>query len=176
MRGELLKITRPFHQFVVDVASHQLNKVNRGAVFLTGSRNGVPVALAKNLMHNNVVHDRTIVLHFRVEDIPRVPNFQKVETEKVAGGFYRIVVRYGFMELPRLDNVLALAAGQGLEIDPKKTSFFVGRENLVLAEISSMPRWRSNLFIFMSRNAADASSFFSLPANQVVEVGVRLAI
>jgi KUP system potassium uptake protein len=174
--GELREMTRPFHQFVVDVASHPPNKIRGDAVFLTGSRNAVPVALAKNIRHNNVVHDRTILLHFRVEDIPRVPNFQKVETEKVARGFYRIVARYGFMEVPRLENVLSLAAGQGLEIDPEKTSFFVGRENLVLAEKSSMRRWRANLFIFMSRNAADASSFFSLPADQVVEVGVRLPI
>jgi KUP system potassium uptake protein len=174
--GELRKITPPVHQFAVDLVSHPPNKIDGDGVFLTGSRNAVPVALAKNIKHNNVVHNRTILLHFRVEDVPRVPNFQKIQTEKLVGGFHRIVARFGFMEEPRLDKVLALARAQGLDIDPEKTSFYIGRENLVLAEKSSMARWRANLFIFMSRNAADASSFFSLPPDRVVEVGVRLAI
>ncbi len=86
------------------------------------------------------------------------------------------MARYGFMEEPRLDTVLALARGQGLDIDPDKTCFYVGRETLVLAEKPLMARWRANLFIFMSRNATDASSFFSLPANQVMEIGIRLEI
>ncbi len=176
LAGELRKISRPVHQFVVDLAGHPPNKIAGDGVFLTGSRNAVPVALAKNVMHNNVVHDRTILLHFRVEDVPRVPNLKKVETEKLVGGFHRIVARHGFMEDPRLDKVLALAREQGLDIDPDKTTFYIGRESLVLAEKSGMARWRANLFIFMSRNAADASSFFGLPSDQVMEIGIRLEI
>jgi KUP system potassium uptake protein len=75
-----------------------------------------------------------------------------------------------------LDTVLTLARGQGLDLDPETTSFYIGRENLVIAETSAMARWRANLFIFMSRNAADATSFFNLPEDQVVEFGVRMAI
>ena len=75
-----------------------------------------------------------------------------------------------------LDTVLTLARGQGLDLNLETTSFYIGRENLVIGENSSMARWRANLFIFMSRNAADATSFFSLPADQVIEVGVRMAI
>jgi len=86
------------------------------------------------------------------------------------------MARYGFMEDPPLDKVLTLAREQGLDLDPQATSFYIGRENLVMAETSAMARWRANLFIFMSRNATDATSFFSLPADQVIEVGVRLEI
>ncbi len=176
LAGELRKMTPPVHRYIVDLASHPPNKIEGDGVFLTGSRNAVPVALAKNVKHNNVVHNRTILLHFRVEDVPRVPNLEKIQTEKLGGGFYRIVARYGFMEDPRLDNVLALAKAQDLDIDPRKASFYIGRESLVLAENSSMTRWRANLFVFMSRNSADATTFFSLPADRVIEVGVRLAI
>ncbi|MBU1168868.1 MAG: KUP/HAK/KT family potassium transporter [Proteobacteria bacterium] len=94
----------------------------------------------------------------------------------LGGGFHRIIARYGFMEDPSLDNVFSLARGQGLDLNLETTSFYIGRENLVIAEPSGMARWRANLFIFMSRNAADATSFFRLPADQVIEVGVRLAI
>jgi KUP system potassium uptake protein len=176
LAAKLRKIMPPVHQFIVDLASHPPKKIDGDGVFLTGSWNAVPVALAKNVKHNNVVHSRTILLHFRVEDVPRVPNLEKVQTEKLSGGFHRIRARYGFMENPTLGSVLTLARGQGLDLNPQTTSFYIGRENLVIAETSAMMRWRANLFIFMARNAADATSFFNLPEDRVVEIGVRVAI
>ncbi|MFZ1985349.1 MAG: potassium transporter Kup [Desulfatitalea sp.] len=176
LSAELHKIMPPVHQFIVDLASHPPNKIEGDAVFLTGSPNVVPVALAKNVKHNRVIHSRTVLLNFHVEDIPRVPNLEKIQTEKLGGGFHRLVARYGFMEAPTLDSVLALARGQGLDLKLESTSFYIGRENLAIAENSAMARWRANLFIFMSRNAADATSFFSIPPDQVIEVGVRMDI
>lgn len=176
LADNLRKITPPIHQFIVDLGSHPPNKIEGDAVFLTGSRSAVPVALAKNVKHNHVVHTRTILLHFRVEDLPRIPSLEKIQTEKLGGGFYRIVARYGFMEDPSLANVFSLARGQGLDLNPETTSFYIGHENLVIAEPSSMARWRASLFMLMSRNAADATSFFRLPVDQVIEIGVRLAI
>lgn len=146
------------------------------AVFLAGSRSFVPVALAKNVKHNHVAHNRTILLHFQAEDVPRVPSLEKVQTEKLGGGFYRVVARYGFMEYPSLERAFSLARMQGVDLNPATTSFYIGRENLIMAEPSSMARWRASLFMFMSRNAADATSFFRVPAEQVIEIDVRLAI
>jgi KUP system potassium uptake protein len=176
LAAKLHKVMPPVHQFIVDLASHPPNKIEGDAVYLTGNQNVVPVALAKNVKHNKVIHSRTILLNFKVEDIPRVPNLEKIQTEKLGGGFYRIRVCYGFMENLTLESVLALTRGQGLDLNPETTSFYIGRENLVVAETSAMARWRSNLFILMSRNAADATSFFNLPADQTIEVGVRLEI
>jgi KUP system potassium uptake protein len=176
LAANLRKIMPPAHQFVVDLSSRPPNKIDGDAVFLSASRSAVPMALAKNVRHNHMVHSRTVLLHFRVEDIPRVPNMEKIQVEKLVGGFYRIVARYGFMEEPDLEKVFSLARGQGLELDPEATSFYIGRENLVMAEPPGMARWRARLFMFMSRNAADATSFFRLPPDQVIEIGVRLAI
>ncbi len=176
LAANLRSIMPPIHQFIVDIGSHPPNKIEGDAVFLAGNKSAVPVALAKNVKHNHVVHSRTVLLHFRVEDVPRVPSLEKVQTEKLDGGFYRIVARYGFMEDPSLENVFSLARGQGLDLNPETTSFYIGRENLVEAAPAIMARWRAHLFMFMSRNAADATSFFHLPPDQVIEVGVRLAI
>jgi len=176
LADQLRRIMPPVHQFIVDLASHPPNRIDGDAVFLSGSLSAVPVALAKNVKHNRVVHSRTVLLHFRVEDVPRVPNLEKIQTEKLSGGFHRIVARHGFMEDPKLDTVLTLARGQGLDLKPESTSFYIGRENLAIGENSSMARWRASVFIFMSRNAADVTSFFSLPEDQVIEVGVRMAI
>jgi len=97
-------------------------------------------------------------------------------TMLITTALFFVVARYGFMEDPQLNSVLALARGQGLDIDPETASFYIGRENLVLGEKPTMARWRANLFVLMSRNAANATSFFSLPAEQVIEVGVRMEI
>jgi KUP system potassium uptake protein len=176
LADQLRKVMPPVHQFIVDLASRPPNKIEGDAVFLTGSPHVVPVALAKNVKHNRGVHSRTVLVTFKVEDVPRVPNLEKIQSEKLGGGFHRLVARYGFMEEPKMDTVLTLARGQGLDLNPETTSFFIGRENLVFDGTSGLTRWRASLFIFMSRNASDAASFFSLPADQVIEVGVRLAI
>jgi len=173
---QLRKIMPPVHQYVVDLDSHPPNKIKGDAVFLTNSRNAVPLALAKNVKHNEVIHSRTVLLHFKVEDVPRVPSLEKVSIEQLGGGFHRIIARYGFMEDPTLETMLCLAQEQGLELQAENISFFIGRANLVPAEKSAMPRWQTRLFIFMSRNAADATSFFKLPPEQVIEVGTRITI
>lgn len=173
---QLRRIMPPVHQYIVDIISHPPHKVEGDAVFLSGTRNAVPVALAKNVQHNHVTHNRTILLHFKEEDVPWVPNREKVQTENLGGGFHRITARYGFMEDPTLKNVLSLAREQGLELKPETTSFFIGRENLVLADKPAMARWRAVLFIFLSRNAANPTSFFNLPPDRVIEVGVRLLV
>ena len=177
LTDQLGRIMPPIHQFIVDLASHPPTKIEGDAIFLTGNPYAAPVALANNVKHNRIVHSRTILLHFRVENIPRVPNVEKIHTEKIGGsGFHRLEVRYGFMEFLQLDNVFTLARGQGLDLDLETASFYIGRESLVIAEESAMARWRASLFLFMSRNATDAASFFNLPADQVIEVGVRMAI
>lgn len=154
LAAKLHKIMPPVHQFIVDLTSHPPNKIEG----------------------DKVIHSRTILLNFQVEDIPRVPNLEKIQTEKLGGGFHRIRDCYGFMEDLTLESVLALTREQGLDLDPETTSFYIGRENLVIAETSAMARWRTNIFNFMPRNAADATSFFNLPAEQTIEVGVRLEI
>ena len=176
LAGQLRKNMPPVQSFIANLAAQPPNKIDGDAVFLTGSPNTVPVALVQNIKHNHVIHSRTVLLHFRVEDVPRVPNLEKIQTEKLGGGFHSLVARYGFMEDPQLDNVLTLAREQGLDLDPGKTSFYIGHENLISADEPLMARWRSSLFIFMSRNAAGPISFFSLPPERVIEVGVRLEI
>jgi KUP system potassium uptake protein len=173
---QLHKIMPPVHQFIVDLASNPPTRIDNQAIFLSGTPYTVPVALAKNVKHNRIIHTRTILLHFRVEDVPRVPNLEKITIEKLGSGFHRIIARYGFMENPALDNALALARGQDLDLDMENTSFYLGCTQLVIGEIPKMARWRANMFIFMSHNAADAASFFHLPADKVIEIGVQLEI
>jgi KUP system potassium uptake protein len=166
----------PLHQFIVDLGSHPPARIEGDAVFLAGNPYAAPPALVKNVRHNKVIHGRTVLMNFRVEDVPRVPNLDKIQLEKLGGGFYRVVARFGFMEDLKPETVMTLLRGQGLDLNRDNTTFYIGRENLCIGEVRSLPLWQSNLFIFMSRNAYDATSFFSLHPEDVIEVGVRMEL
>ena len=156
------------------IEAEQPHRVRGQAIYLATSPNRVPQALVQNLNHNKILHTDIMILHFATEDIPRVPNFEKIEEEKLFGGVYRIIAHHGYMEGPRIDTVLSLIREKGIDIKAENTSFFLGREKLVVGEEPHMRRWRSNLFLFMSKNAMDAGAFFGIPSDRVIEVGVQL--
>jgi len=151
-------------------------RIKRKALFMTGQPDSLPTALAQNLKHNMTVHSDVGILHFSSVDIPRVPNNEKVKIEKLGSGFYRINVRMGFMEEPDIPNALSLAKGQGVDFPLEETSFFLGREKLIAGQGKIMRPWRSCLFAFLSRNAYDASFFYDIPEEQVMEVGIQLKL
>ena len=112
--------------------------------------------------HNRVLHSEIAFLHFRAEETPRVTNSEKVEVEKLGGGFHRIVSHYGFMEEPTVAATISLAREKGSCFSMEEASFFLGRERLSLGKGPGMSRWRATLFRFMSRNAMDAAAFFNI--------------
>jgi KUP system potassium uptake protein len=149
-------------------------RIKGSAVFLARSHDIVPAALMHNLRHNKILQSNVVFLNIRTEEIPRVPNFEKIEIKKLGGGVYQIIAHYGFMEKPNIDTIFELSRDKGVDLEAKEASFFLGREKLGISDRPQMSRWRSNLFIFLSKNSMDASSFFGIPSNQVIEVGVQL--
>ena len=160
--------------FQRSVAEHPPRRVEGEAVFLTGHPDIVPVSLLHNLKHNKILHSEVAFLHFHTEDVPRVPNNEKVTVEKLGGGLHRVFARYGYMERPNVRNILALAVQQGLEFRIETLSFFLGREKLTPSPHPKMSHWRIHLYEFMSRNALDASDYFNIPPSQVIELVVTL--
>jgi KUP system potassium uptake protein len=151
-------------------------RVRGTAMFLTANPDGVPHALLHNLKHNMVLHQRIVIVTVEVLDVPRVPTAQRVVVEKLAHGFSRVRVYFGFTDDPDLPSALEWCAEQGLELDMMQTSFFLGRETLIPRLGSRMPLWREKLFIAMFRNSSSATSYFRLPPNRVVELGTQLEL
>jgi len=151
-------------------------KTRGQAIYMTGRSDVVPPALIHNLKHNRVLHTTVVFLHIRTQNQPRVRNRDKVEIQKLGNGFFRVIANYGFMESPKMRNIVDLAREQGVDINLEDSSFFLGREKLVPAAKSTMARWRTRLFMFLSRNSMDPAVFYGIPTDRIVEVGIRLEL
>ncbi len=145
------------------------------AVFLTTDLGVVPHALLHNLKHNKVLHERNVFLTVQTLTVPYAHKRLKIET--LSEGFYRIVIRFGFMETPDVPLALMCSADESaLCLDPMDTTYFASRETIVATARRGMPEWRDRLFAVMHRNAAPASGFFRIPGNRLVELGTQVEI
>lgn len=169
LQGDLL----PVETFISSLTP-RIQRVPGTAVFMTGTREGIPHALLHNLKHNKVLHERVVLLTVLVDEVPHVPESRRIEVRPLAGRLYRVVVRYGFMETPNVPAALMLGEKAGLAFDLMDTSFFLSRETLIPSAIPGMALWREALFAWMLRNAATAMNFFRLPPNRVVELGSQI--
>ncbi|HSF18023.1 MAG TPA: potassium transporter Kup [Vicinamibacteria bacterium] len=163
-------------EFVRDLESRNIDRVDGKAVFMAGGLDTVPPALLHNLKHNKVLHREIAFMTIVTEEVPRVPRDEKVEVEHLGQGLHRLIAHYGFMEGPNVPHALALAREKGLDFELEDVSFFLGREQLRPDRRPALSLWREKLFATMSRNAQGATTYFHIPAEQVIELGVQVEI
>ena len=174
---KLAPASMPLEMFLDSLeSSKRLPRVPGSALFMTANPEGTPIALLHNLKHNKVLHERNLILTVLTDEVPQVHAEKRLEVEKLGAGFHRLLAHYGFMEEPNVPELLRSAQLDGDSVDLNKTTFFFSRETLVPTRSVSMARWRQWLFAFMSRNAQSASSFYRIPANRVVELGMQVEI
>jgi KUP system potassium uptake protein len=166
----------PVADFVAQVARRPAQRVAGTAVFLTSNPDGTPHALLHNLKHNRILHERVVFLTVRFHDVPFVAADRRARVEDLGQGFHRIVLTCGFKETPNIPRELDGIRGAGGPFDPMQTSYFLGRERLVLRERPLMARWREKLFIVMQHNQSSATDFFGIPPNRVVELGAQVEV
>lgn len=176
LQHQLTPGTISLEPFVESITQFPPTRVPGTAVFLTTTTEGVPHALLHNLNHNKVLHERIVLLTVRTEEIPHVPDEDRVQVTPLSGDFYRILVNYGFKDEPDVPAALELCKNQGLEFRMMETSFFLSRQTLVPKLGKDMALWREKIFALMSRNASSAIGFFNIPANRVVELGTRIEL
>ena len=152
------------------------HRVPGTAVFLTGDPDAAPTSLMHNLKHNRVLHERNIILSIKVADSPRVPNSERITVERISDGFLRVTCMFGFMETPSIPRVLTLCRKKDVNIEMAGTSFFLSRRSLRPTVKSQMPAWQERLFIFLAGSAQDATTYFQIPTDRVVEVGTQVAV
>ena len=176
MRDRLQNSALPLPVFIKSVTK-SVHRVRGTSVFLSGSADVVPPALLHNLKHNQVLHERVLILHVKVEEVPHVPNEKRVEIHDAGAGFYRVILHYGFMQEVDIPRDLAGIKTCGEPFNMMSTSFFLGRQKLIPSKkVPGMSLWREKLFCWMLKSSESAMEFFKLPTNRVVELGSQLQI
>jgi len=166
----------PFDQFLRDITSQPPTRVRGTAIFMTSNLVGTPATLLHNLQHNKVLHDRIILLTVVTNDVPHVAIDERAEVVPLGQGFFRLTLRYGFMEEPDVPMALGEVSERGFAIDLDDTTFFLGVETLLATRRPGMPLWQERLFVWIARNAVRANTFFKIPPERVVELGMQVEL
>jgi len=178
LRAELQKQGIELDVFLTSLMLAPPVRVDGTAIFLTGNTDVAPQAMLHNLKHNKVLHARNIFLKVETRDVPYVPSERRVEIEDLGHDFYRVTLRFGFMQNPDVPRALLRTheTSDTLALDPMQTTYFVSRETLIASPDLGMPVWRDKIFALMHRNATSANLFFHIPGNRLVELGTQVEI
>jgi KUP system potassium uptake protein len=176
MRERLADTSLPLPIFIKS-AAHSAHRVRGTAVFLSASPDSIPSALLHNLKHNQVLHERVLILTVKVEEVPYVEPARRNEVYPASDGFHRVILHYGFMEEVDIPRDLGAVTGIGEPFDMMRTSFFLGRQKLIPSKDKpGMAVWRERLFAWMTKSSESAMEYFQLPVNRVIELGSQLQI
>jgi KUP system potassium uptake protein len=177
LHAELRKEGIQLDSFLPGLMLAPPTRVPGTAIFLTAQQGMVPHALLHNLKHNKVLHERNVFLTAETLNVPYAPKDKRLKISPIGDDFYRVLVRFGFMEVPDVPLALMRSCDRGgIHIDPMDTTYFASRETIVARAHGGMAIWRDKLFAIMHRNAAPATNFFRIPGNRLVELGAQVEI
>lgn len=162
--------------FITALSGDSMPRAFRTAIYAVANPETVPQALMHNLKHNQVLHERNVILTVVFHDVPWIPVEDRLKVEALVPGFWKVKVNYGFKNTPDIPKALELCEAQGLPINLFETSYFLSREIVVPTKGTGMAHWRELLFAVMSRNSGSVADFFKLPNNCVIELGTRVQI
>lgn len=168
--------SEPLKPFIETLSLGKPTTVPGTAVFMTSNLEQVPHALMHNLKHNKVLHERVVFLTINTQEIPFVPEGDRIHVEDLAPGFLAITGSYGFQESPDVPHLLGKCEPFGVVFDMMDTTFFLSREHLIPSKHPGMPAIFDKVFAVMTRNAVPATSYFKIPPNRVVEMGTQIEI
>ncbi len=167
----------PIPEFVAKLQSNNIPRVPGTAVFLTRTMRDTPPVMVWHVKHNRALHEHLFVLRVQILPVPWVASSERLALNEAAPNFWRAEARYGFMERPQVPELLRASKALGCTVDLNDVTYYVGHETVVSREDKKgLPRWQEALFAAMERNAIHVSDFFSLPGDQVVEIGRQIEI
>jgi KUP system potassium uptake protein len=167
----------PLEQFLDTLRPDRPPRIAGTAIFMTRDLANVPLALLHALKHYKVLHQRVVMMQVETEDVPYVPEEQRLAIEELGKGFYTMRIRYGFLDQPNVVRALAQCRVGGFHFNLMDTSFIIGREKVrPRPRRAAFWRWRDRLFLVLTNNTLDATEFFRIPPNRVVELGGQVEI
>lgn len=177
LNERLDKMTTPLDRLLENITANPPARLAGTAVFMVRRLRASPPMLVHHLKHHKVLHEQAVLLTVQTEPVPRIPAAERIEITKLREGFFRVTVRYGFMQSPNVPVALRECELYGLSIDTDSVTYYLARETLIpTVKIYSMSHWREKLFSFLARNALRATAFYNIPPEQVVEIGIQVEI
>ncbi|MHB1239746.1 MAG: KUP/HAK/KT family potassium transporter, partial [Gammaproteobacteria bacterium] len=177
LADQIARSTPDLETFIGRVEGERIPRIPGAAVFFTGRLEQTPPALQKLVRHTGVLHERVIVTTVVMEPVPKTDRDERIELEQLGAGFYRLVLRYGFMQGPNIPSEFAACAELGLTLDLDDIHYFIGHVDLLAGrKRNGMAAWRDHLFTYMANNTQDATAFYQIPAAQVMKVGLQVGI
>jgi KUP system potassium uptake protein len=166
----------PDELFLADLDRNPVPRVRGTAVFMSSTPGGIPNVLMHHLKHNQVLHRQVVLFSISIQPVPWVMPERGIEVRDLGRGFFRVIARVGFMQTQDVPKILGRCADRGIEAQPMTTTYYLGRQTLLTGGHAKLARWRKLLFSFLSRNARPPTSFFHLPPNRVVELGLQIEL
>ncbi len=169
----------PLEDFLEHLDKQIISRIPGVGVFMTSNAKGVPPVLARMVQRFRVVHKSVILLTVNLENVPYVSananGIVRFETASMGHDFFRVIVHYGYMESPNVPKILE-AALESLEISihPREVVFVLGHETFVDANPGNFTGARHAIFSFLSKTARNATDYFKIPPEQVVELGAHI--
>ncbi|MBP9838719.1 MAG: KUP/HAK/KT family potassium transporter, partial [Proteobacteria bacterium] len=168
--------TFPFARFREEIKINPPTKVPGTAIFMTGNIEGTPPALSHNLKHNKILHKNVVLLMVKLEEVPYLGEQGRIHVNKLEENLYTAVIHFGFMETPNVPAIIAQTEKYDIPFDISNITYFLGRETVLATEAEGMAIWREKLFSFMTRNAERATTYYCIPSDQVIEIGLQVEI
>ena len=168
--------TVPLPLFIQDIVNLKPIRVKGIAVFLSANVGGTPRPLLHNYKHNKVLHETTLIVNIQNQDVPTIPAHERAIVTDLGHGVLQILLKFGFMENPNVPRFLSKISLPGVHFDQMQVTYFLGKERLVISKKKSMFLWQKRLFQYLAHNSLDATTFFSLPSNRVVELGMQIEL
>jgi KUP system potassium uptake protein len=167
----------PVDMLLQELKKGHIHRVSGTAIYMSGKGTQVPTALLHNLKHNQVLHERVILLHVMTLDQPRAGRHEMLEHQELGEGVHRVTLRFGFAETPDVPAALKARLPESIRFQPGKATYFLGSETYGVGKNATfIDRIRLSLFAIMARNASPATAYFQLPPGRVVELGAQITL
>ncbi len=173
----------PLREFVDELVERDppLVRIPGTAIYLNRGRETAPLAMRAIVKHNHVLAEHVIILTVETENVPRLPDSERITHDDLGyanDGIVHVAARFGYMERPNIPRALALLSPEETEgpVDLENASYFLSKLDLCLGDARTMASWRKRLFIATSHITADAAGHFGLPLGRTVIVGSRIEV
>ncbi|MEJ2052991.1 MAG: KUP/HAK/KT family potassium transporter, partial [Calditrichaceae bacterium] len=171
---QLRHYSKPLKSFIRNIDMRTVKKVHGTAIYLTQSPLVTPPTFIQNIQHNRIIHQRVFFFSVCYSNTPYIRSENRIRLDKLPRGYYRVVIRYGFMNRTDIRAVIRIIQNKYLKIDMEETTIFVGRETLIPSQSIGMSKWRDRLYLLLANNSERAVKYFNIPPEQAMEIGVHI--